>query len=96
MLRMANLLSLTSKKHFLSGLPPCDLTEGDNLQTLRVRLGGLLGNLVEVHEGLKRREKVEVRTNALTEFAIKSWEIGVERKKYVIYAMTGSQVSSGT
>ena len=82
-----------SQKHFLSGLPPSDLSEGDNLDNLRSRLAGLLGNLIEVHEGLKCRKRVDPKYGPYQDFAMKSWRISEGRKSMITYAITGSRIN---
>ncbi|KAI5117475.1 hypothetical protein M0805_007179 [Coniferiporia weirii] len=79
-------------KVFLAGLDPCDLHSDRNaLMALKRRLRGCLGNLVEVHEGLKRQELVEAQYGPFLDLAIKSWEVDDADRKKVVYSLTGCE-----
>ncbi|THH12013.1 hypothetical protein EW145_g287 [Phellinidium pouzarii] len=78
-------------KTFLAGLDPCDFhEETDKLTVVQRRLRECLGNLVEVHEGLKKQELVEAQYGPFLDLAVKSWEVDDRKRKRVVYSLTGS------
>ncbi|KAH8117006.1 hypothetical protein DFH11DRAFT_1578632 [Phellopilus nigrolimitatus] len=79
-------------KTFLTGIQPCDLrADRERLMAVKRRLRGCLGNLVEVHEGIKRNETIDPEFGPFLDLAIKSWEVDDGVRKLVTYALTGCE-----
>lgn len=74
---------------FLSGLEPCDLRGNrDRLMAVKRRFRTLFGNLVEVHEDLKRQDTIEPEYGPYLDIAIKSWEVTDHDSETVVYSLT--------
>ena len=81
-----------SQASFLSGLEACDLRSNrDRLMAVKRRLRTLFGNLVEVHEGLKRQEIINPEYGPYLDIAIKSWEVIDHDSETVVYSLTGCE-----
>lgn len=58
------------------------------------RLQICLGNLIEVHEGLKENKVITCTYGPYLDLGIKSWQILDEEKKFTVYALTGCELIS--
>lgn len=67
------------KCSLLQGLPPVDLYDDQQaLDRFKDHLMPLLGNLVEVHDGIDRGEVIAVDSPEVM-FTIDSWQLGEDR-----------------
>lgn len=57
---------------------------------VKKRLRSLLGNLVEVHEGIKRQEVIKPEFIPYLDISVKCWEAtDDDNSKNIVYSLTG-------
>ena len=76
---------------FLRGLEPADLrVDPERREKLERRLRPLLGNLTEVHEGMRKKEIVKPKYGPYWDMAITSWR--VPEVNQTVYSLTGCEL----
>ena len=75
----------------MSGIEPCELRGNRNqLMAVKKRLRSLLGNLVEVHEGIKRQEVINPEYIPYLDISVKIWEAtDDDNSETIVYSLTG-------
>lgn len=84
------MLLIFVKETFLCGLKPTNFeTDQDALKQLKTRLANLFGNIIEIHENLRKEEIVEPVYGPFFDMAVKSWHTTIDGQQKVVYALTG-------
>lgn len=77
-------------KNFFLGIKPLDFSVNEaELDILTERLKPLLGNLLDVHEGLRKNSKLNVQPGPYMDLAIDSQKSEGGR---VVYGLTGCNI----
>lgn len=78
----------------MSGIKPCDLSLNEKaMWAVKRRFRECLGNLIEVHDCIKRQEKVEPRYGPYYDFAVEKAKVTLDGEyERVIFSMTGCEL----
>jgi len=88
-LRLVHLTNIFIKDIFL-GIKPVDFSSNDaELEILAGRLKPLLGNLLDVHESLKKNSRLEPQLGPYMDLAIDSQK---SERGRVVYGLTGCNI----